>query len=80
MGIDRDLVVVKKARDRVGDEGRRANVEFIHTDLLTFHADRSFDAVVDCFRFANEPLGTQEMSMTDFEAESTAPDCISPQS
>ena len=45
-GIDRDLVVIKKARERVRDEGRSANVEFIHADLLTFHADRSFDAVV----------------------------------
>ncbi len=45
-GIDRDLVVIKKARERVRDEGRAANVEFIHTDLLTFHADRSLDAVV----------------------------------
>jgi len=45
-GIDRDLVVIKKARERVRDEGRTATVEFIHTDLLTFHADRSLDAVV----------------------------------
>src|SRR5258708_31853131 len=45
-GIDRDSVVIKKAGERVRDEGRSANVEFIHTDLLTFHADRSFDAVV----------------------------------
>ena len=44
-GIDRDLVVIKKARER-RDEGRSANVEFIHTDLLTFHAERSLDAVV----------------------------------
>lgn len=44
-GIDRDLVVIKKARER-RDEGRSANVEFIHTDLLTFHADRRLDAVV----------------------------------
>ncbi len=43
-GIDRDLVVIKKARERVRDEGRTANVEFIHTDLLAFHADRSLDA------------------------------------
>ena len=44
-GVDRDLVVIKKARER-RDEGHSANVEFIHTDLLTFHAERSLDAVV----------------------------------
>src|SRR5229473_740607 len=42
-GIDRDLIVIKQARERVRDEGRTANVEFIHTDLLTFRADRSLD-------------------------------------
>jgi SAM-dependent methyltransferase len=45
-GIDRDLVVIEKARDRGRDESRGADIEFIHTELLNFHAERSFDAVV----------------------------------
>jgi ubiquinone/menaquinone biosynthesis C-methylase UbiE len=45
-GIDRDLVVIEKARERVRDEGRGADIELIHSELLNFHADRSFDAVV----------------------------------
>jgi ubiquinone/menaquinone biosynthesis C-methylase UbiE len=44
--IDRDLVVIEKARERVREEGRGANIEFIHAELLNFHAEGRFDAVV----------------------------------
>jgi len=44
--IDRDLVVIEKARERGRNEGRGADIEFIHAELLNFHAQRSFDAVV----------------------------------
>ena len=44
--IDRDPVIINKARERVRDEERGANIEFIHAELLSFHAERSFDAVV----------------------------------
>ena len=44
--IDRDLVVIEKARERAHDEGCGSNIEFIHTALLDFQADRRFDAVV----------------------------------
>jgi ubiquinone/menaquinone biosynthesis C-methylase UbiE len=45
-GIDRDLVVIEKARERCRDESRGADLEFIHMELLKFHSERSFDAVV----------------------------------
>src|SRR5258708_18389787 len=45
-GIDRDPVVIEKARERGREEGRGADIEFIQAELLNFHADRSFDAVV----------------------------------
>jgi ubiquinone/menaquinone biosynthesis C-methylase UbiE len=44
--IDRDPVVIEKASERARDEGRGAKIEFIRTELLNFHAERSFDAVV----------------------------------
>ena len=44
--IDRDPVIINKARERARDEERGANIEFIHAELLSFHAERSFDAVV----------------------------------
>lgn len=44
--IDRDLVIIEKARERGRDEARCANIEFINAELLNFHAERTFDAVV----------------------------------
>jgi ubiquinone/menaquinone biosynthesis C-methylase UbiE len=44
--IDRDPVVIEKARARADDQGHGADVEFIEADLLNFHAERRFDAVV----------------------------------
>jgi SAM-dependent methyltransferase len=35
-GIDRDGDIVEKARQRVRDEGRDAQIELIHADLLAF--------------------------------------------
>jgi ubiquinone/menaquinone biosynthesis C-methylase UbiE len=45
-GIDRDLVVIEKAVERIRYEERGAKIQFIHTELLNFHAERNFDAVV----------------------------------
>lgn len=45
-GIDRDPVIIEKARERVRDEGRDQQIELVQTDLFAFHANRSFDAVV----------------------------------
>jgi ubiquinone/menaquinone biosynthesis C-methylase UbiE len=45
-GIDRDLVVIEKARERARDEVVGAEIDFIQAELLNFHAERSFDAVV----------------------------------
>jgi ubiquinone/menaquinone biosynthesis C-methylase UbiE len=45
-GIDRDRVVIEKARERVRVEGSDTHIEFLHTDLFSFHADLRFDAVV----------------------------------
>jgi ubiquinone/menaquinone biosynthesis C-methylase UbiE len=45
-GIDRDLVIIEKARERAHEEAVGAEIDFIQAELLTFHAERSFDAVV----------------------------------
>jgi len=44
--IDRDPVIIKKARERCRSEERSTNINFIHAELLNFHAERDFDAVV----------------------------------
>jgi ubiquinone/menaquinone biosynthesis C-methylase UbiE len=44
--IDRDPVVIEKARERARLENRNAEIEFIETDLFGFHASRGFDAVI----------------------------------
>lgn len=54
-GIDRDPVVIAKARERVCDEERGQQIEIIHSDLLAFHADRSFDAVVGRYVLLYQP-------------------------
>ena len=45
-GIDRDPVVIEKARERVRDEGGGSEIEFIQAELLKFHSHQKFDAVV----------------------------------
>ena len=50
-GIDRDSVVIEKARQR----GHRAHVDFAHVDLLDFHSDRQFDAVVGRYFLLYQP-------------------------
>ena len=54
-GIDRDLVVIEKARERGLDEVRGADIEFVYTELLNFHADRRFDAVVGRYVLMFQP-------------------------
>src|SRR5215471_7603965 len=44
--IERDPVIIKKARERCRSEERSTNINFIHAELLNFHAERDFDAVV----------------------------------
>jgi len=46
VGIDRDEVIVKKARERVCCEGHSTNIEVICSDVLEFDAPSRFDAVV----------------------------------
>lgn len=54
-GIDRDPVIVTKARERARNEGCDEQVEFIHTDLFDFQADHSFDAVVGRYVLMYQP-------------------------
>jgi ubiquinone/menaquinone biosynthesis C-methylase UbiE len=54
-GIDRDRVVIEKARERIRDEGSDTQIEFLHTELFSFHADRSFDAVVGRYVLLYQP-------------------------
>jgi ubiquinone/menaquinone biosynthesis C-methylase UbiE len=41
-GIDRDRVVIEKARERIRDEASDAQIELLHTDLFSFHAEPEF--------------------------------------
>ena len=45
-GIDRDPVVIAKARQRARDEGGGSEIEFVQAELLKFRSDQKFDAVV----------------------------------
>jgi ubiquinone/menaquinone biosynthesis C-methylase UbiE len=45
-GVDRDPVVIQKARERATEEGGDSQIEFIQAELLNFHSDQKFDAVV----------------------------------
>jgi ubiquinone/menaquinone biosynthesis C-methylase UbiE len=54
-GIDRDRVVIEKARKRIRDEGRDRQMEFLHADLFSLQADRSFDAVVGRYVLLYQP-------------------------
>ena len=54
-GIDRDIVVIEKARERAGHQGRGANIKFIRAELLDFHADVRFDAVIGRYVLLYQP-------------------------
>jgi SAM-dependent methyltransferase len=54
-GIDRDPVIVEKARERARRRGPGADTEFIHADLLDFRATRKFDAVVGRYLLLYQP-------------------------
>lgn len=59
IGIDRDLVVIKKARELDRSKEPGAEIEFVHTEILNFHANQSFDAVVGRYVlvFQPDPVG-----------------------
>ena len=40
-GIDRDPVVIEKARERVRDEGGGREIDFIQAELLKFHSHQN---------------------------------------
>jgi len=54
-GIDRDIVIVEKARERTRHQGPGAHIEFIRTDFLDFQASRKFDAVVGRYFLLYQP-------------------------
>jgi ubiquinone/menaquinone biosynthesis C-methylase UbiE len=54
-GIDRDPVVIEKARERVRDQERDRQIEFVPADLLAFEANGDFDAVVGRFVLLFQP-------------------------
>ncbi len=53
--IDRDSEVIEKARQRATGEGCRAPIAFAQVDLLDFHSDSQFDAVVGRFFLLYQP-------------------------
>ena len=54
-GIDRDPVVVEKARERAQAEGGGSQIEFIQAELLKFHSHQKFDAVVGRYVLLFQP-------------------------
>jgi ubiquinone/menaquinone biosynthesis C-methylase UbiE len=54
-GIDRDPVVIEKARQRARDDGRGRQIEFIQSELLNFHSDQKFDAVAGRYVLLYQP-------------------------
>jgi ubiquinone/menaquinone biosynthesis C-methylase UbiE len=54
-GIDRDGVVIEKARERIREEGSDTQIEFLHKELFSFQADRKFDAVVERYVLLYQP-------------------------
>jgi ubiquinone/menaquinone biosynthesis C-methylase UbiE len=58
-GIDRDLVVIEKAREQYRNKESGVEVEFVHTEMLNFHANQSFDAAVGWYVlfFQPDPVG-----------------------
>jgi ubiquinone/menaquinone biosynthesis C-methylase UbiE len=53
--IDRDLVVIEKARERVRRERRAADIEFVESDLFDFHVGRDFDVVIGRYVLLYQP-------------------------
>lgn len=54
-GIDRDPVVIQKARERARDEGEGGEIEFIQAELLNFQSDQRFDAVIGRYVLFYQP-------------------------
>jgi ubiquinone/menaquinone biosynthesis C-methylase UbiE len=54
-GIDRDAVVIEKARERARLEGRGADITFIQRDLFEFDGARNFDAVIGRYVLLFQP-------------------------
>jgi ubiquinone/menaquinone biosynthesis C-methylase UbiE len=54
-GIDRDQVVIERARERIRAEGHDQQIELIHADFLEFQAASSFDAVVGRYVLVHQP-------------------------
>ncbi|MBV8831997.1 MAG: class I SAM-dependent methyltransferase [Acidobacteriaceae bacterium] len=54
-GIDRDVVVIEKARERARFESRGADIQFIQSDLFDFHRPRKFDAVIGRYVLLYQP-------------------------
>ncbi|WP_051979347.1 class I SAM-dependent methyltransferase [Edaphobacter aggregans] len=72
-GIDRDRIVIEKARERIREEGSDAQIELLHTDLLSFHADQSFDAVVGRYVLLFQP---DPLAATTHAAKQVRPEGI----
>ena len=53
--IDRDPVVLEKARARAAEQGHSAAVEFLHADLLAFTTQTLFDAVIGRYVLLYQP-------------------------
>jgi ubiquinone/menaquinone biosynthesis C-methylase UbiE len=53
--IDRDVVVIEKARERARLEGRGADIKFIQSELFEFEGALDFDAVIGRYFLLYQP-------------------------
>ena len=54
-GIDRDIVVIERARERIRPEGRGSDIQFIQSDLFDFEDAGHFDAVIGRYVLLYQP-------------------------
>ena len=54
-GIDREGVVLEKAKQRAIAQGHSPAVQFLHSDLLSFQIDTQYDAVIGRYFLLYQP-------------------------
>ena len=55
IGIDRDRVILEKARERAHRAGHAGNIEFLYANVLEFDSPLDFDAVVGRYTLLYQP-------------------------
>ncbi|WP_114205683.1 class I SAM-dependent methyltransferase [Acidisarcina polymorpha] len=61
-GIDRDPVVLQKAKERVQAQGHSAPVTFLHSEILNFRPKSQFDAIIGRYVLLYQPDPSRVLS------------------